>query len=70
MGTFGTLTRQNSITFSHWVEGALDDPTKTWRSRTRADDVWVLQDGDWKLQSSKVYNMGFGTEAMYYGKKG
>ena len=30
---------------------------------------WVLQDGAWKMQYSKVYNMGYGAEAPYYGKK-
>jgi hypothetical protein len=57
-----------SMAYSHWVENALDDPAKTWRVYYRCDDIWILQGGTWKLQSSKTYNMGFGTEAMFYGK--
>jgi hypothetical protein len=29
----------------------------------------VLQNGAWKMQYSKVYNMGYGVEAPYYPKK-
>ncbi|THV93572.1 hypothetical protein D6D25_09397 [Aureobasidium pullulans] len=57
------------ITWSHWVDGALDDITKTWRIFYRCDDIWVIQDGVWKLQYSKVLNMGYGAEAPYYGEK-
>ncbi|KAI5195314.1 hypothetical protein E4T42_08262 [Aureobasidium subglaciale] len=57
------------ITWSHWVEDALDDITKTFRIFYRCDDIWVLQNGAWKLQYSKVYNMGYGAEAPFYGKK-
>ncbi|THW79679.1 hypothetical protein D6D19_00983 [Aureobasidium pullulans] len=57
------------ITWSHWVDGALDDITKTWRIFYRCDDIWVIQDGVWKLQYSKVLNMGYGAEAPYYGNK-
>ena len=58
-----------SITWSHWVEGALDDIHKTFRIFYRCDDIWVLQDGAWKMQYSKVYNMGYGAEAPYYDKQ-
>jgi hypothetical protein len=58
-----------SITWSHWVDGALDDIHKTFRIFYRCDDIWVLQDGAWKMQYSKVFNMGYGAEAPYYGKK-
>jgi hypothetical protein len=54
---------------SHWVESALDDPTKTFRIFYYCDDIWVLQGGAWKMQYSKVYNMGYGVEAPYYSKK-
>ncbi|KAI5202317.1 hypothetical protein E4T39_04834 [Aureobasidium subglaciale] len=57
------------ITWSHWVEDALDDITKTFRIFYRCDDIWVLQNGVWKLQYSKVYNMGYGAEAPFYGEK-
>ncbi|KAM0720854.1 hypothetical protein Q7P37_003139 [Cladosporium fusiforme] len=57
------------IAYSHWVEDALDDSTKTWRIYYRCDDIWVLEDSIWKLQYSKVYNMGYGAEAPYYGKE-
>lgn len=57
------------MAYSHWVEDALNDKTKTWRIYFRCDDIWILQDRTWKRQHSKVYNMGFGAEAPYYGKE-
>lgn len=36
----------------------------------RCEDIWVLEGEAWKLQYSKVYNMGYGVEAPYYGKAG
>lgn len=64
-----------SIAYSHWVDGTLDDKTKTWRIYYRCDDIWVLdgeerKGGTWKLQYSKVYNLGYGAETPYFGGGG
>lgn len=53
----------HSITYSHWDPSALSDITKTYRIWYKCDDIWVLQDGVWKMQYSKVTNMGPGVEA-------
>ncbi|KAK5693975.1 hypothetical protein LTR97_009593 [Elasticomyces elasticus] len=53
------------ITYSHWDPDALSDITKTYRIWYKCDDIWVLQDGDWKMQYSYVTNMGPGVEAPY-----
>ncbi|EME80223.1 uncharacterized protein MYCFIDRAFT_156019 [Pseudocercospora fijiensis CIRAD86] len=55
------------ITWSHWVESALKDITKTFRIYYMCDDIWVIQDGAWKMQHSIVQNMGYKAEAPYFG---
>ncbi|KAK3632790.1 hypothetical protein LTR56_016113 [Elasticomyces elasticus] len=53
------------ITYSHWDPDALSDITKTYRIWYKCDDIWVVQNGDWKMQHSYVTNMGPGVEAPY-----
>lgn len=59
-----------SITWSRWDENALDDIKKTFRIWYKCDDIWVLQDGAWKMKYSLVENMGPRVEAPYFGKGG
>ncbi|KXS93495.1 hypothetical protein AC579_2225 [Pseudocercospora musae] len=54
------------ITWSHWVESALEDITKTFRIYYMCDDISVIQDGVWKMQHSIVQNMGYKAEAPYF----
>ncbi|KAH9903696.1 hypothetical protein F4778DRAFT_781081 [Xylariomycetidae sp. FL2044] len=46
------------LIYSHWDPAALTDSTKTFRIYEKCDDIWVLQDGLWKLQNSTVTDMG------------
>ncbi|KAI0018606.1 hypothetical protein F4780DRAFT_781292 [Xylariomycetidae sp. FL0641] len=45
------------LIYSHWDPTALEDDTKTFRIWEECDDIWVLQDGLWKLQYSLVTDM-------------
>jgi hypothetical protein len=60
------LTR-HSIIFSRWDPGNLYDVSKTFRIYERCDDIWVLDQGLWKLKYSKVTNMGPKVEGIYWG---
>jgi hypothetical protein len=59
----------DSIVWSRWDPDALDDPKKTFRIYERCDDVFVVDDGSWKLKYSLVTNLGPRVESPYFGEQ-
>jgi len=55
-------------TLSVWDPKALGDIKKTFRQHTRAEDIWVCEEGVWKKQYSFVELMGPGIEMPVFGK--
>ncbi|CAK3858638.1 Hypothetical predicted protein [Lecanosticta acicola] len=55
------------ITYSRWDKDAHHDIKKTFRIWYKCDDIWVLQDGAWKMKYSLVRNMAPRVEAPSFG---
>ncbi|QDS70733.1 hypothetical protein FKW77_002985 [Venturia effusa] len=57
------------LIFSRWDldPAAQYDVSKTYRIWEKCDDIWVLDQGLWKLKYSTVTNMGPRPEAIYWG---
>ncbi|PVI03250.1 hypothetical protein DM02DRAFT_612340 [Periconia macrospinosa] len=54
------------LTWSRWDPAALDDPKKTFRIYERCDDLFVIDDGKWKLKYSLVTQLGPKPESPYF----
>ncbi|RDW57396.1 hypothetical protein BP5796_12846 [Coleophoma crateriformis] len=54
------------IVWSKWDPTALHDPKKTFRIYERCDDVFVVDQGTWKLQYSLVTNLAPKVENPYF----
>jgi hypothetical protein len=65
----GQANISDSIVWSRWDPEALDDPKKTFRIYERCDDVFVVDDGSWKLKYSLVKNLGPRVESPYFGEQ-
>lgn len=56
-----------SLIFSKWDPTALNNPNKTYRVYEKCHDLFVIDDGAWKLKYSNVTNMGPKFEMPYFG---
>ena len=65
----GEANTCDSIVWSRWDPEALDDPKRTFRIYERCDDVFVVDDGSWKLKYSLVTNLGPRVESPYFGEQ-
>ncbi|KAL2162984.1 hypothetical protein VTH06DRAFT_6820 [Thermothelomyces fergusii] len=54
------------IVWSRWDPDALDDPKKTFRIYERCDDIFVLDDGQWKMKYSLVRNLAPKVENPFF----
>ncbi|KAK4243696.1 hypothetical protein C7999DRAFT_17994 [Corynascus novoguineensis] len=54
------------VVWSRWEPNALHDPKKTFRIYERCDDVFVVDDGNWKLKYSLVTNLAPKVENPYF----
>ncbi len=55
-----------SIVWSRWEPNALKDAKKTFRIYERCDDVFVVDNGNWKLKYSVVTNLAPKVENPYF----
>jgi len=54
------------IVWSRWEPSALKDAKKTFRIYERCDDVFVVDNGNWKLKYSVVTNLAPKVENPYF----
>ncbi|PVI00006.1 hypothetical protein DM02DRAFT_614627 [Periconia macrospinosa] len=54
------------LTWSRWDPAAENDPKKTFRIFERCDDLFVIDDGKWKLKYSLVTQLGPKPESPYF----
>lgn len=58
--------RTGSIVYSRWEPTALHDPKQTFRIYERCDDLFVLDQGTWKLKYSLVVPLAPKPENPYF----